>query len=120
MTLYTKCVREKAKDSDVIGASIMRFNRPYYKFDMWIPALAPSEHLLGAYKRGKIDWEGYEERFREEVLEQTQDVINSLGYMALVNDVTLLCWEDLPKRCHRRLVAEECQKSVSKLQVVLH
>ena len=119
MTLYTASIQRQAKSSDGTRASIMRFNRPYYKFDAWIPALAPSEELLLGYKANKISWDEYEIRFKAEVLDKQKDLIAILSEAALDHDITLLCWENGPAQCHRRLVAEECKKYKPKLQVGL-
>ena len=67
------------------------------------PALAPTKELLAAYRKGEIDWPAYEARFlalmRERRIEKTLDP-------ALLHDGCLLCSEDQPHQCHRRLVAE--------------
>jgi uncharacterized protein (DUF488 family) len=68
-----------------------------------VPELAPTQSMLDEYKKKKGDWSLYEGRFldlmRERQVEHTvpQDVIS---------DGCLLCSEDQPDRCHRRLVAE--------------
>jgi uncharacterized protein (DUF488 family) len=51
--------------------------------------LAPTQEMLDQYKKGGGDWELYERRFLD-----------------LMEDSCLLCSEDSPRRCHRRLVAE--------------
>lgn len=119
MPLYTASVQTKRKKNDGVRISIMRFNRHYYDYDVWIPALAPSKELLFGYKDGKISWEQYEARFRREVLDKQKPVLKALTAMALDNVVTLLCWEETPEQCHRRLVAEECKKYDPALEVIL-
>ena len=68
-----------------------------------VPALAPTKTLLAAYRKAEIDWPAYEERFldlmRERRIEETLDP-------KLLEDGCLLCSEDQPHHCHRRLVAE--------------
>ena len=68
-----------------------------------LPALAPSKELLAAYRKGDIDWPTYERRFldlmRERRIEETVDP-------KMLNDACLLCSEDQPHHCHRRVVAE--------------
>jgi len=41
----------------------------------------------------------------------------ALSKEALKKDITLLCLEDAPDECHRRLLAEECKKINPKLEV---
>lgn len=68
-----------------------------------VPELAPTPEILADYRKGRIDWPTYESRFlalmAERRIEQTtpRDVIA---------DGCLLCGEDKPHHCHRRLVAE--------------
>jgi len=67
------------------------------------PSLAPTPDLLKAYRNGQMDWATYERRFldlmRERRIEETLP-------KRLVADGCLLCSEDQPHHCHRRLVAE--------------
>ena len=68
-----------------------------------VPELAPTKDLLDAYKKHDGDWAEYEHAFldlmRERRIEETvpRDIID---------DGCLLCSEDKPHHCHRRLVAE--------------
>ena len=68
-----------------------------------VPALAPTKALLSAYRKAEVDWPAYEERFldlmRERRIEETLDP-------KLLEESCLLCSEDQPHHCHRRLVAE--------------
>ena len=68
-----------------------------------LPALAPTKEMLDDYKKRKGDWKTYEDRFitlmRERRIEETIP-------KEIVADGCLLCSEDKPHHCHRRLVAE--------------
>ena len=68
-----------------------------------LPSLAPTKDLLGDFRQGRIDWGTYEPRFlalmRERRIEKTVP-------REVVSDGCLLCSEDQPHHCHRRLVAE--------------
>ena len=67
------------------------------------PDLAPSKELLDDYRKKRIDWSAYEDRFvglmRERRIEDTVS-------REMVDGGCLLCSEDQPHHCHRRLVAE--------------
>ena len=67
------------------------------------PDMAPTTDMLKAYRQGLMDWPTYERRFldlmRERRIEETTP-------KDLVADGCLLCSEDQPHHCHRRLVAE--------------
>ena len=68
-----------------------------------LPALAPTKELLDDYRKRRCKWAAYEDRFialmRERRIEATVP-------KEIVADGCLLCSEDKPHRCHRRLVAE--------------
>ncbi len=58
-----------------------------------VPALAPTQALLSAYRKAEVDWPAYEQRFldlmRERRIEETVDP-------ALLDAGCLLCSEDQP------------------------
>lgn len=68
-----------------------------------LPILAPTKEMLDAYKKKHISWEDYERRFIALMAErQIENKINP----EILEDACLLCSEDEPHYCHRRLVAE--------------
>ena len=71
----------------------------------YIPSstLAPTKDLLRDYRGGRVDWPGYEKRFLD--LMRERRIENTLPREA-VDEGCLLCSEDQPHHCHRRLVAE--------------
>jgi uncharacterized protein (DUF488 family) len=68
-----------------------------------VPALAPSEEILGDYRKDK-DWSRYVARF--DALMTERGVPVSLDRALFDRPAVLLCSEATPERCHRRLVAE--------------
>ena len=42
----------------------------------------------------------------------------SLAARSITEDITILCVEETPEFCHRRLLADECKKYEPNLQVV--
>jgi uncharacterized protein (DUF488 family) len=68
-----------------------------------LPLLAPTQEMLDEYKKGRRDWDLYERQFLD--LMDRRSIENELS-RDLVADGCLLCSEDKPHRCHRRLVAE--------------
>lgn len=67
------------------------------------PDLAPTAELLDGYRRKAADWAGYERRFRALIARRA---IERTVPRELLDGACLLCSEDGPHRCHRRLVAE--------------
>lgn len=69
-----------------------------------MPDLAPTQDMLDAYKKHRnADWTWYEREFLE--LMQRRGIEDSVP-RELFDQACLLCSEDKPERCHRRLVAE--------------
>ena len=67
------------------------------------PILAPTRALLTDFRKRRIDWDAYEERFLDLMRErQVEGTIPP----EIVHEGCLLCSEDQPHHCHRRLVAE--------------
>ncbi len=65
--------------------------------------LAPTQPMLDDYKKRGADWAAYEERFLELMAHRrVEDTVPR----ELLDNAVLLCSEDKPHHCHRRLVAE--------------
>jgi len=68
-----------------------------------LSVLAPTQEMLDAYKKAKGSWMEYEKRFLD--LMAHREIERQLDPVLLDNGC-LLCSEDKPHHCHRRLVAE--------------
>lgn len=66
------------------------------------PELAPSEQILKAYKKKEITWEEYEKRYLELISNRQ---IEKKITPDEVDNSCLLCSEQKPDKCHRRLLA---------------
>ena len=68
-----------------------------------VPMLAPTKEMLDGYKKRGDSWNDYERKFlylmAERRIEEKLDP-------ELLEDACLLCSEEQPHHCHRRLVAE--------------
>jgi uncharacterized protein (DUF488 family) len=67
------------------------------------PLLAPTADILDAYKKNGGAWDEYEKRFND--LMGRRKIDEKLD-PAIFDGACLLCSEDKPHHCHRRLVAE--------------
>jgi uncharacterized protein (DUF488 family) len=67
-----------------------------------IPEFAPTQDILDEYKERKGTWSLYVEKFLDLMARRKIEDIDS----ARLDGVCLLCSEDKPHHCHRRLVAE--------------
>lgn len=70
---------------------------------MHLPELAPTQDILDAYKKRKGDWGRYERQFLD--LISKRRIENNVS-REILDGACLLCSEDQPRHCHRRLVAE--------------
>ena len=81
------------------------------------PLLAPSQDILDAYKKkGAMPWGEYEDRFL--ALMRSRQVDSQLNRAGFKQRTVLLCSEDTPDRCHRRLVAEYLAEQWGKVEIV--
>ena len=67
------------------------------------PELAPTQDILDAYKKQKGQWSVYETAFLK--LMEARHVEETVT-RETIDHGCLLCSEDEPQHCHRRLVAE--------------
>lgn len=79
------------------------------------PLLAPTADILDAYKKGRIDWEVYALHFLNLMAARR---IESTVSREILDDGCLLCSEDKPHHCHRRLVAEYLRKHWVDVEIV--
>lgn len=70
--------------------------------------LAPTKELLKSYSDKEISWNEYEKTFNK--LLEARGIISKHN-IRIFNNSCLLCSEDTPEHCHRRLVAEFLKKS---------
>jgi len=79
-----------------------------------VPELAPTQDMLDAYKKQKGDWAVYERQFLD--LMRKRQVEKTVSH-DVIADGCLLCSEEKPHRCHRRLVAEYLKEQWGNLEI---
>lgn len=72
-----------------------------------LPILAPEEEMLRSYRSGALSWADYELRYLE--LLHKRDAAVVVDQSLFEPGIVLLCSEDKPDHCHRRLAAEYLQ-----------
>jgi uncharacterized protein (DUF488 family) len=78
------------------------------------PMLAPTQAMLDAYKKDGGDWADYEKRFNALLAERR---IEQTVQRSALEGACLLCSEDKPQHCHRRLVVEYLKQKWGDLDV---
>lgn len=77
--------------------------------------LAPTAAMLDAYKmQRQTDWQDYEQQFRQLLRERR---IEETISRELIDGGCLLCSEEKPHQCHRRVVAEYLRDQWGDLEV---
>nr|MDO8108686.1 DUF488 domain-containing protein [Candidatus Sigynarchaeota archaeon] len=66
------------------------------------PELTPTAEILDEYKKKKGEWSIYEKKFIDLMIKRKVEALSQARF----NNACLLCSEDKPMHCHRRLVAE--------------
>lgn len=79
-----------------------------------VPKLAPTKDILDQYKKNGGDWIDYEKKFLD--LMRTRRIENI--DKELLDSGCLLCSEDKPHHCHRRLVAEYLKQHWENVEIV--
>ena len=78
------------------------------------PLLAPTQELLDEFKKKKGNWEDYERDFVRLMEERhIEDKIDP----ALLAGGCLLCSEEKPHHCHRRLIVEYLERRWGNLDI---
>jgi uncharacterized protein (DUF488 family) len=80
-----------------------------------MPLLAPTQEMLDAYKKRKGDWNEYERQFLE--LVESRKIEDQLE-KGVFDNACLLCSEETPEHCHRRLVAEYLKSRWQDVEII--
>jgi uncharacterized protein (DUF488 family) len=78
-----------------------------------VPKLAPTKNILDDFKKKKGDWIEYERKFLDLMADRRIEELNKED----LDGGCLLCSEDKPHHCHRRLVAEYLRKKWGDVQI---
>jgi uncharacterized protein (DUF488 family) len=76
---------------------------------------APTQEILDAFKKNKGDWSFYERDFL--ALLSARKVEEKIKH-DLLHEACLLCSEEKPLQCHRRLVAEYLREKWGNVDIV--
>ena len=127
--IKTRSIQSEIRKDDGLRILATRFRGrglPASKYDVWMPALGPSEQLLKAVMGGAIEWKTFAKRYRDELyldgpIDDRSETIKNHGQKSTLRllralgekqHVTLLCHcvEDA-RECHRFLLAKEIARA---------
>ena len=80
-----------------------------------MPELAPTQEIMDDFKKKKGDWSAYQKAFQALLKERRPEETVSTD---LFDNACLLCSEDKPDHCHRRLVAEHLADKWKGVEIV--
>jgi uncharacterized protein (DUF488 family) len=80
-----------------------------------MPELAPTQEIMDDFKKRKGDWSAYQKAFQALLKERRPEETVSKD---LFDNACLLCSEDKPDHCHRRLVAEHLADKWKGVEIV--
>ncbi|MCC6154404.1 MAG: DUF488 domain-containing protein [Candidatus Hydrogenedentes bacterium] len=80
-----------------------------------VPELCPTQDILDAFKKSKGSWLDYERSFNT-LIEGRR--ISETVPRELLDRGCLLCSEDTPEHCHRRLIAEYLRDHWEDVEIV--
>ena len=83
--------------------SISRSEPQKIAVDGKLAIFVPEQSILSDYKHGRIDIEGYINRYREQMRRSLPQIRAWLDSLDPSVDMTLLCWEKAGQFCHRNL-----------------
>lgn len=131
MALYTRAIKAPKRNGDGKRISVMSRHTlrdgktpdpeiTNEMYDEWRKELGPPPKLIGAYYRHEISWDEFARSFREYLaLPSVESLLRDLITLAHNSSVTILCVEDTPEYCHRRLIAEQCSLLNSTLTIII-
>lgn len=79
------------------------------------PDLAPTQQILDAFKKNKGSWPDYERDFLGLLSERKAEMSIT---PELLHEGCLLCSEEKPLQCHRRLVAEYLREKWENVRII--
>jgi uncharacterized protein (DUF488 family) len=80
-----------------------------------LPELCPTKEIFEAYREHTITWQEFEKQFVD-LLKQRR--IEDIVDKELLDHACLLCSEDKPDHCHRRLVGQYLSQKPGNLELV--
>jgi uncharacterized protein YeaO (DUF488 family) len=120
--LKTKSILYDKEDTDGLRISVMSRHTlndgvtPHPEitsssYNQWLQILAPPAKLIGDYYKRGLPWEKFEQKYLDYIRSSNVQLeVQKLAEQSLDSVITLLCIEESPEFCHRRLLAEECKK----------
>jgi uncharacterized protein YeaO (DUF488 family) len=128
--IHTKCILHPKSPKDGVRVSVMSRHtlndgitpHPDIKpgtFNTWLKIFAPADKLVGDYYKRGLSFDEFKRRYLEYLrLPEIQERLRKFAKLALKQDFTLMCIEEIADNCHRKILAEEMQRLEPTLKVL--
>lgn len=83
------------------------------------PDFAPTRQLLKQWRDREISWDEYELQYNQLITDRGRYKDFMADYSSYEN-VCILCSEETPEKCHRRLLADTLKKHFTDIELVGH
>ena len=80
--------------------------------------LCPEDSDLKAYRNKEIDWERYEISYRK--LLSQRDSVHKIDFSKWGDSPLILCSEETPEYCHRRIAADYLLTNLDQVKLIKH
>ena len=129
MTLYTGCIYHSPHKG--LRISIMSQHTlddgitpdpliTSASYDQWFHFLGPPLKLIGSYYKRGLSWNDFEKEYVAYLQQEPIfGAVKRLAKIAVIHDLTFLCQEETPERCHRRLLVQECKRMNQELKIIV-
>ncbi len=114
-------VEIRLRNTSVLSGFVKKSDLPWFLSELCgidyihLPRLSATDALLDAYRKKRITWDIYEPHFNAPI---ERRLIQAAIPHDIIVDSCLLCSEDKPDRCHRRLVAEYLNRHWGNVEIV--
>lgn len=82
---------------------------------VYMPQWAPTDEILNGYRKKLISWEEYEKKYTDVL--KARNILENLD-LTILENACLLCSEEKPEYCHRRLLAEYLAKHNNNIKII--
>ena len=129
--IFTKCIYSPVESIDGLRISIMSRHTlddgvtpdvDIINFDEHLPVLGPTPRLIGRYYRKEITWCEFKREFNVDLQLDVnmKYTLKRIIEISKRQNVTLMCKDISPIKCHRRLVARRIHSLDASVQVHIH
>ena len=117
MTSVQKSIYDPKSTDDGFRVLVMQYWPRGVKkdrIDVWFKELGTNKDLIKAWKSGKLTWREFKKRYIADLQDEgKQAILRALAKRAKREKITLLCACRDPDKCHRTILKEQIENTIS-------